>query len=240
MTFFSVFVTCPETHSERKLDSLLTVQQLKDKLTPITGILPQYQSIKLYRSAENISGVPFAVLDNDSQTLQEYGLQEWNCIKVDNTDPNYRPGEFSDETNLSRFELSPEEYASRSDTVLAHLKVNKLGRFAEVPIPLTHYPPLPTTTDPRLAPGARCEVSHGEDGIAKRGTVRFVGEAMIGKGGTWVGVELDEPLGKGDGKVDDTRYFQCLPKHAVFVRPAKVTVGDFPVEDILADDNEEI
>lgn len=39
----------------------------------------------------------------------------------------------------------------------------------------------------------------GEGGMAKRGTVRFVGVAEIGKGGVWVGVELDEPTGKGDG-----------------------------------------
>lgn len=160
------------------------------------------------------------MLDDDSRTLASYGLEEWNCIKVrfpflqpskakltlscqqvDNIDPNYRPGEFTDESNLERFELSPEEYAARSDTVLAHLKANKLGRFADAPTTLdSPLPPPPMTMDPTIVPGKRCEVSHGEDGMAKRGTVRFVGEAKIGKGGIWVGVELDEPLGKGDGE----------------------------------------
>ncbi|WVQ78024.1 hypothetical protein IAT38_000105 [Cryptococcus sp. DSM 104549] len=240
MTFISVFVSSPDTHSERKLDTGLTIQQLKDKLTPITGISPQYQVIKVYRTTEDASGVPLASLDDNSRTLASYGVQEWNLIKVDNTDPNYRPGEFTDDSNLERFELTNEEYEARQDTVLAHLKANKLGRFAPVPTNLTCPPPPPSSADPSIVPGARCEVSHGEEGLRKRGTVKFVGEANIGKGGVWVGVQLDEPTGKGDGEVEGTRYFTCAPKYAVFVRPAKVTVGDFPEEDLFADDDDEI
>ncbi|WVQ71590.1 hypothetical protein IAR50_001130 [Cryptococcus sp. DSM 104548] len=240
MVFLSVFVASPDTHSERKLDADLTIQQLKDKLTPITGISPHYQTLKIYRSAEQTTGAPLAVLDDENRTLASYGLQEWNCIKVDNTDPTYRPGEFTDDSNLERFELTPEEYAARPDTVLAHIKANKLGRFADVPHNLTCAPPPPLSADPTIVPGARCEVSHGEDGLGKRGTVRFVGETQFGKGGVWVGVHLDEPFGKGDGEVEGTRYFTCPPKYALFVRPAKVTVGDFPEEDLFSDDDEEI
>ncbi|WVR05113.1 hypothetical protein IAU60_002125 [Kwoniella sp. DSM 27419] len=241
MPFISIFVTSPDTHSERKVDTDLTVQQFKDKLTPITGISPQYQRLNLFSSAEAINESPTASLDDESRSLSSYGLEEWNCIKVDNTDPSYRPGQFTDESNLERFELTSEEYESRRDTVLAHLKANKLGRFADVPTNLTCPPPAPPAqVDPSIVEGARCEVTHGEGALKKRGSIRFVGEAPIGRGGVWVGVQLDEPLGKGDGEVEGKRYFQCSPRHAAFVRPDKVVVGDFPEEDLFSSDEDEI
>lgn len=53
--------------------------------------------------------------------------------------------------------------------------------------------------------------------------------------GWWVGVAFDEPLGKGDGSVKGTRYFTATPGHASFVRPDKVTAGDFPPLDDFSD-----
>lgn len=82
--------------------------------------------------------------------------------------------------------------------MLSHLKANKLGRFADVPTNLTQPPPPPSSAPSNIVPGARCEVPN-EGGLDRRGTVRYVGRAEIGKGGVWVGVELDEPVGKGDG-----------------------------------------
>lgn len=41
-----------------------------------------------------------------------------------------------------------------------------------------------------------------------------------------------------DPSVEGTRYFKCLPKHATFVRPDKVKVGDYPEEDLLSDEDE--
>uniref|UniRef100_A0A8C6R654 CAP-GLY domain containing linker protein 1 n=1 Tax=Nannospalax galili TaxID=1026970 RepID=A0A8C6R654_NANGA len=64
-------------------------------------------------------------------------------------------------------------------------------------------------------------------GGSKAGVVRFLGETDFAKG-EWCGVELDEPLGKNDGAVAGTRYFQCQPKYGLFAPVHKVTKIGFP------------
>ncbi|XP_068562532.1 CAP-Gly domain-containing linker protein 1 isoform X2 [Cebidichthys violaceus] len=61
----------------------------------------------------------------------------------------------------------------------------------------------------------------------KAGVVRFLGETDFAKGG-WCGVELDEPLGKNDGAVAGTRYFQCMSRYGLFAPAHKVTRIGFP------------
>ncbi|KAI1881952.1 hypothetical protein AGOR_G00245330 [Albula goreensis] len=64
-------------------------------------------------------------------------------------------------------------------------------------------------------------------GGTKAGAVRFLGVTDFAKG-EWCGVELDEPLGKNDGAVAGTRYFQCQPKYGLFAPVHKVTRIGFP------------
>jgi tubulin-folding cofactor B len=88
-----------------------------------------------------------------------------------------------------------------------------------------------TTADyPHIVVGARCLIEAGH-----RGEVGFFG-AVKDKTGLFVGIQLDDPFGKNDGTVGGERYFPCLPKCGVFVRPEKVQVGDFPPDDGLSDD----
>ncbi|XP_054612843.1 CAP-Gly domain-containing linker protein 1 isoform X2 [Dunckerocampus dactyliophorus] len=64
-------------------------------------------------------------------------------------------------------------------------------------------------------------------GGTKAGVVRFLGETDFAKG-DWCGVELDEPLGKNDGAVAGTRYFQCMARYGLFAPVHKVMRIGFP------------
>jgi tubulin-specific chaperone B len=84
----------------------------------------------------------------------------------------------------------------RKDSVLAYKQMHKVGRFA----PKAESQPVPLEPPIDIPVGSRCEVESSEEGLHKRGTVRFVGKTKFGKGDlTWVGIEYDEPMGKNDG-----------------------------------------
>ncbi|KDD72106.1 hypothetical protein H632_c3858p0, partial [Helicosporidium sp. ATCC 50920] len=87
-----------------------------------------------------------------------------------------------------------------------------------------------------VSAGSRCRVE-GD----RRGVVRFVGPCEGLPAGTWVGVEYDEPVGKGDGSVKGVSYFECRDKYGGFVRPGMVTCGEFPpVDDFAFSDQDEL
>ncbi|GAA5916583.1 hypothetical protein JCM6882_002550 [Rhodosporidiobolus microsporus] len=247
----SLWITSPDTHSERRIDPSLQIHHLKSKLEPITGIPAAAQRLSLCRTGAGgrghsgaaggagAGGKVLAVLDDEGRTLSSYGASEYMTIRVDPADPLARglAGQFTDDSQVEKFELTQEEYAARRDTLLAYKQRNNLGRFSSSP---SSPSPAPAPLDANLVPGARCRVALSPV-LSRRGTVRFVGPTEFGAGdeSTWVGVEWDEPVGKGDGAVDGKRYFQTAPLRASFVRPDKVEVGDFPEEDPFAELEEE-
>ncbi|KAL6297829.1 CAP Gly-rich domain-containing protein [Sparassis latifolia] len=227
-----VFVVSPDTRSERRFDLHITVQQLKNKLEVITGIPVQNQSIALYNSENDSEAL--CGLNDDSRPLGFYGIKDWQVLKITDLNPATSfTGQLSDVSQVEKFELSEGEYAKRQDTVLSYKQRHKIGRFAdkdqEETVSVPHLD---------LPVGARCEVETSEEGFHKRGTVRFVGATKFAKTGLWIGIEYDEPIGKNDGSVQGERCFTCRPSFGVFVRPERVKVGDFPVEDINFDEEE--
>jgi len=138
---------------------------------------------------------------------------------------------FTDVSAVDKYTMPEEVYSTLSDSVLAWKRNNKLGRFdpdapAHVEQKLKAFEQ--EAIDRGISPGKRCRVG-GED--VRRGTVKYVGEIpeIPGSKGIWVGVALDEPVGKNNGSIGGTRYFDCGEKCGVFVRPERVEVGDFPV-----------
>lgn len=84
-----------------------------------------------------------------------------------------------------------------------------------------------------LSIGSRCQVQPG----ARRGEIAFIGLIdELGGGGHWVGIILDEPMGKTDGTVQSSgvRYFEAPgPNRGGFFRGKNVEAGDFPEIDIM-------
>uniref|UniRef100_A0A915BKQ4 CLIP1 zinc knuckle domain-containing protein n=1 Tax=Parascaris univalens TaxID=6257 RepID=A0A915BKQ4_PARUN len=63
--------------------------------------------------------------------------------------------------------------------------------------------------------GDRCQIG------SRVGNVVFIGPTRFAPG-EWIGVVLDEALGKNDGSVDGHRYFQCEPNHGLFCKASKL------------------
>ncbi|XP_058800025.1 CAP-Gly domain-containing linker protein 2 isoform X2 [Phymastichus coffea] len=59
-------------------------------------------------------------------------------------------------------------------------------------------------------------------GGTKPGQIAYIGETQFAPG-DWAGIVLDEPIGKNDGSVAGTRYFQCEPKRGIFSRLTRLT-----------------
>ena len=138
--------------------------------------------------------------------------------------------------------MPPEEYEARSDSVLAWKKSQKLGRFD---------PNAPSAEDQKIQTlqreveergiviGKRCHLLPTADD--RRGTISYIGNvSQIPGPGTWVGITLDEPVGKNDGTIGGQRYFECKKNCGVFVRPDRIEIGDFPPLEDFGEEMEEI
>ncbi|KAF8336191.1 tubulin-folding cofactor B [Amanita rubescens] len=227
-----VFVVSPDTRSERRFDLHLTVEDLKGKLEPVTGIPTANQIITLFDSES--SSKAKAILNDDTKQLGFYGLHDWQVLKVEDSNPSVSfTGQLSDTSQVEKFELSEAEYVKRTDSVLAYKRLHKVGRFAPQDEAKDEKPKIPDN----ITVGARCEVESTEEGFHKRGTVRYVGETKFAKG-EWIGIEYDEPIGKNDGSVQGERYFSCSPNYGVFLRADKVKIGDYPIEELDISEDE--
>ncbi|EIE84324.1 hypothetical protein G6F46_007024 [Rhizopus delemar] len=235
MSIVILFVDTSEekVSTERRFDKGLTISQLKYKLEPITGIPSSTQLIELYQG-NNLLGS----LDDEDKMLGAYPVEDYMRLHVKDTNPHRIRNQYTDVSLVEKFELTEDEYQKRSDTVRAFKERNKLGRFSdeaaakEEAIELSYKEAIKN-----MKIGDRCEVTGDDQSIKRLGTVRYIGETKF-QPGLWVGVQYDEPLGKNDGSVQGERYFTCPKNYGGFVRPTKITIGDFPEEDILMSDDD--
>ncbi|KAH7413177.1 CAP Gly-rich domain-containing protein [Cadophora sp. MPI-SDFR-AT-0126] len=237
----SIQITSENSSSERRITPSWTIGQLKAKLEPVTGIPPLSQ--KLHLKLGGRQPVPIEAVDEENTQLGNFPLAPYAEIHVTDTRPPGMRPNFTDASKVAKYEMPPDEYEQKTDSVLAWKKANKLGRFDPSAPSLEEAKLQAIDTEIKnrgIEVGKRCRV--GEDD-SKRGEVMYVGdvEEIPGGLGKWVGVKLDEPVGKNDGSLKGKRYWgkDGDPKFGVFVRPERVETGDFPAIDDL-DDMDEI
>ncbi|KAJ1650199.1 hypothetical protein IWQ61_008932 [Dispira simplex] len=235
MSIVTVWIQSPTTQSERRFDKRLTIDALKVKLEPITGIPANSQVLKLYQGEVFLAELH----DAAGQELGSFPVTDYCTIQVHSGDHALPLNQYTDVSQVEKYEMSDVQYDSLRDSVRAFKKQQKIGRFNEDQQRMAKLADQKFEQEAKAIPvGARCQVVLCDDGLNKIGTVRFVGK-LNSKPGFWVGVEYDEPLGKNDGSVDGHRYFTCLKNYGAFVRPNKVMVGDI-AEEIDWDDLDEM
>lgn len=201
----------------------MSVEAVKEKLWKKCGTSVNSMSLELYDD----NGAKIAELSDNSRPFGFYSPLDGFQLHIVDLDPSsVTSGGWLEDTSLvEKYKISDEAYEKRD------------GTFKKFKEKLAHQKPSCASTKvadncmedlcANIKVGDRCQVEPGE----KRGVVKYVGRAENLGPGFWVGVQYDEPLGKHDGLVKGTRYFNCPPNHGGMVRPDKVQVGDYPERD---------
>jgi len=251
--------------AERRVTPSWTVSQLKTKLEPITGIPTSSQSL---RTKSLHHGGAWIQLDDEDALLStsRYELRRGSEIEVLDLRPKHERHNANflsaDLSSVEKYQMPESQYEKLEDSVLAWKRRQKLGRFDPHAKSQDEIIKGRRTKDENemrargIDMGLRCRVGKND---GRRGVIRFIGE-IPGLGGQreegclWVGIELDEPVGRNDGSVavevegadgkskqETTRVFECRDKCGVLARPEKVEIGEFPpLDDLLDEDMEEI
>ena len=249
------FVRIDVTHSnlnQRWHDILVylgsTVLDLKEKLFKKNGTT--VDSMELF-IRDGAKGATIFMAD-DSKSFEYYGGCNACEVHIRDTDP------FSISANgaLENLDLVPkyvmpdEVYDKLSNSVRAHIRKER-DKNPNYKVPSQSQKPprvySPSDEDKPSTPsnacdtflvGKRCEVQPG----GRRGVLRFFGP-MAGLKGSWVGVDLDEPLGQNNGAgPDGIQYFTAKGNsYGCFAKHYNVQVGDQFVElDPFASSDDEI
>lgn len=223
--------TLSQFESVRRFNRGITIAEFKCKLELVIGIPASSMELQLFSTQDKF----LLKLEDNDALLGSYPVDDDCRIHVIDRSGG-QSTEFSDLSQVEKFEISDDAYEKRSDSVRSFLKKKKLGRFNEEN-KMKQEEEKEAAEEKEKAPcanittGSRCQVKVvGQP--TKLGTVMYVGTTDF-KPGLWVGVKYDEPLGKHDGSVSGKRYFECELKYGAFVKPSSVTVGDFPEEDYL-------
>ncbi|KAK1431365.1 hypothetical protein QVD17_07822 [Tagetes erecta] len=204
-----------------------TVEAVKDKLWKKCGTAVASMRLELYDD----TGAKVSDVNDYTRPFGFYSPLDGYRLHIIDLDPSsVTSGGWLEDTSLvEKYKISDEAYDKLDGTY---------RKFKEKLGPRSNAQGSKMGDDymeefcANIKVGDRCQVEPGE----KRGVVKFVGRAEALGPGFWVGIQYDEPLGKHDGLVKGTRFFECPPLHGAMVRPDKVKVGDYPERDPFEDE----
>lgn len=225
----------PQEHPDLRLNLHMTISEVKEKFRLHIGTPVDHQRLILKDNGRII-----CQLSDDNKMLGYYSVISGMEIHIIDLDPYSlsRNGGLTDVSLVQKYKMSDEDYSSRKGTMRSYIQEQRLKDPKFKLKPKGNVPtfskasdePVPDAlTVEGITIGSRCEVMPG----ARRGIVRFVGEIPTSVSGYWVGVQLDEPVGKGDGSAKGSKIFECEQNFGGFFRGKNVKVGDFPERDLL-------
>ena len=189
---------------EKRVSPDMSVDRLKELLYPVTGTSPS--NMRLWLDGSVLEG---------HGTLAQLGLQKDSVVHVQDMCPraNALAGI---QAEGPKYVMSDEKYDALPNSMRKFLEKHRVSKEPEAEEePLEDLPSV----------GERCQANGSE---IHRGEIAFVG-SVEGKTGIWVGIRLDEPVGKNDGSVGGKRYFDAPgAQYGLFCRPNDVQTGEFP------------
>lgn len=77
-TTVTLFVTCESASSERRMDRVSTIAEIKERLCPITGVGYASMKLSLYNNSEQF----VCLLDDETRLLGSYQVDDYMRIHV--------------------------------------------------------------------------------------------------------------------------------------------------------------
>ena len=192
------------TFPELRFQSDFTLRSVKEKLMMKTGTEPDNMELSMVDSDSKEE----ILLGDDTRTLQEYDIVSgMDLVIVDTSEAS-----ISNNLNMNDVNTVEKVVAKAGDSGFAAFRKKAAGNTRKKP---------PPTDDTEKEEASKFHI--GDRIKTKSGnlaTVRFIGPIEPLPKGYFLGCELDEAVGKNDGKVKGVRLFQCDPNKGAVLRPS--------------------
>ncbi|KYQ90814.1 tubulin folding cofactor B [Tieghemostelium lacteum] len=194
----------------------LSIKEFKEKLHRFAGTDTKWMHLQFRSGPDRDIIKDIDLNQEESVTLDSLSLVDGMNIHIIDKDPNQYIMELVDTSKAEKVKMSDAEYDLRENTVKKQLEKQKLEQQQ-----LKEQQEISDNQEPsHLKVGEKCLVK-SDDSSTRLGIIAFIGQTEFSSG-YWVGVILNQPLGKNDGSVKGKSYFSCQPNYGCFVRARNI------------------